>query len=121
MDEPIDERPNVLHKGQVIEIRQSVQFAEWIGGLRDRRARVRISDRLKRLAAGHVGDGKPVGGGVQELRFVFGSGYRVYYIWLNGALVILLIGGDKGSQTRDIAKAKALAKEAKDGIENITL
>src|SRR3546814_19097487 len=86
-------------------------------GLKDRRARVRIADRLKRLAAGNAGDSKPVGDGVQELRFAFGPGYRIYYIWSGGRLIILLMGGDKSSQTRDIPKARALAKEADDRTE----
>src|SRR3546814_9855654 len=96
-------------------------FSSDLDGLKDRRARVRIADRLKRLAAGNAGDSKPVGDGVQELRFAFGPGYRIYYIWSGGRLIILLMGGDKSSQTRDIPKARALAKEADAGIENLTL
>lgn len=117
----IDKSRLVLYKGQHVEIRQTPEFRDWINGLRDRRARVRIGDRLKRLAGGNVGDTKSVGNGVQELRLQFGPGYRVYYKWFGKILVVLLTGGDKNSQTRDIERAKRLAKEADNGIENITL
>src|SRR3546814_15174300 len=76
-DLKIDSSRHVPYKGQNIEIRQSIPFAKWMDGLKDRRARVRIADRLKRLAAGNAGDSKPVGDGVQELRFAFGPGYRI--------------------------------------------
>lgn len=118
MDEPIDKKTNVLYKGQRIEIRQTLQFDKWFHDLRDRRARLRIADRLKRLAAGNAGDTKSVGDSVQELRLAFGPGYQIYYIWRGNTLVLLLTGGDKDNQTRDIAKAKELAKEANDGIED---
>ena len=116
MTNPIDNSPNVLHKGH-ITILQTENFRHWLNGLRDRKARLRIDDRLRRLASGNAGDTKSVGDGVQELRLHFGPGYRVYYIWRDGVLIILLNGGDKGSQARDIAKARQLAKEADDGIE----
>jgi putative addiction module killer protein len=119
MDEWIDNPRPVLYKGHV-EILQTIQFDRWIVGLRDRRVRLRIDDRLRRLASGHAGDTKPVGDGVQELRLAFGPGYRIYYIWRGSTLVLLLNGGDKDSQARDIAKAKRLAKEADDGIEDIS-
>lgn len=116
MTNPIDKSPNVLHKGHT-PIVQTEAFRDWLDNLRDRKARLRIDDRLKRLASGNAGDSKSVGDGVQELRLHFGPGYRVYYIWQGDVLVILLNGGDKSSQARDIAKAKQLAKEADDGIE----
>ena len=96
---------------------QTEAFRDWLDGLRDRKARLRIDDRLKRLANGNAGDTKSVGEGVQELRLHFGPGYRIYYMWRDGVLIILLNGGDKNSQSRDIATAKRLAKEADDGIE----
>jgi putative addiction module killer protein len=113
-----DLEPNglVLYKGQ-IEILQTEIFRDWLRGLSDRKARQRIDDRLKRLAGGNAGDTKSVGDGVRELRCHFGPGYRVYYMWRDEVLIILLNGGDKGSQKRDIALAKQLAKEAEDGIE----
>lgn len=112
----IDKFQNVLYEGQVVIV-ETEQFREWLDGLRDRKARLRIDDRLRRLANGNAGDTNSVGGGVQELRLHFGRGYRVYYIWRDGVLIILLCGGDKSSQARDIAKAKGLAKEADYGIE----
>jgi len=114
----IDKPPNVLHKGQVVTV-QTAEFRDWLNGLRDRKARLRIDDRLKRLASGNAGDTKSVGEGVQELRLHFGPGYRVYYTWRDGVLIILLNGGDKGSQARDIALALRLAKDADDGIESL--
>lgn len=118
MTDHIDKSPNVLHKGQVV-IAQTADFRDWLVSLRDRKARLRIDDRLKRLASGNAGDTKSVGDGVQELRLHFGPGYRVYFIWRDGVLIILLNGGDKSSQARDIAKAKQLAKDADDGIEGL--
>lgn len=100
-----------------ITILQTELFRDWLEGLRDRKARLRIDDRLKRLAGGNAGDTKSVGDGVQELRLHFGPGYRIYYMWRDGMLIILLNGGVKSTQARDIAKAKTLAKEANDGIE----
>lgn len=104
-----------------ITILQSEVFRDWLDGLRDRKARLRIDDRLQRLASGNVGDAKPVGDEVLELRLHFGPGYRIYYMWRDGVLIILLNGGDKSSQARDIAKAKRLAKEADDGIEGLSI
>ncbi|MGE0775312.1 MAG: type II toxin-antitoxin system RelE/ParE family toxin [Sphingomonadaceae bacterium] len=100
-------------------ILQTETFRDWLNGLRDRKARLRIADRLKRLASGNAGDTKSVGDGVQELRLHYGPGYRIYYMWKDGVLIILLTGGDKSTQARDIAKAKRLAKEADDGIEGL--
>jgi putative addiction module killer protein len=116
----VDALINVLYEGQVVTV-ETEQFRGWLDGLRDGKARLRIDDRLRRLANGNAGDTKSVGDGVQELRLHFGPGYRVYYIWRDGVLIILLCGGDKGSQVRDIAKAKELAKEANDGIEGLSI
>lgn len=104
-----------------ITVVQTKEFRIWLDSMKDRRARVRIDDRLRRLANGNFGDTKSIGDGVQELRLHFGPGYRIYYIWKDGLLVILLMGGDKSSQARDIAKAKRLAKDANDGIESIPI
>lgn len=81
-------------------------FDKWFKGLRDQRAGARILVRLDRLANGLEGDAKPVGEGVKELRIPEGKGYRVYYGWDGDAVVILLCGGDKSSQKRDIDRAK---------------
>ena len=120
-EDKVDTSPSVLYGGQNVEIRQTSEFRDWLAGLRDRRARVRIVDRLKRLARGNVGDAKSVGNGVHELRMQFGPGYRVYYKWYGAVLVLLLTGGDKDSQARDIERAKQVAELADDGIENPSL
>lgn len=121
MTNDIDKPQYVLYEGQNIEIRETVEFRDWLDGLRDRKARLRIDDRIRRLATGNPGDTKSVGDGVQELRFKFGRGYRVYYIWVGTVLVLLLTGGDKDSQVRDIVHAKRLATEAEDGVEDTPL
>ncbi len=95
----------------VIEVRKTEAFAAWIGGLRDRQARARIEVRIVRLASGNPGDVKPVGEGVSELRIDYGPGYRVYFVRRGAALIILLAGGDKSSQARDIRIAIALARD----------
>ncbi len=93
------------------EVRQTERFAGWIGALRDVRAKARIAARLLRLGQGLLGYVKPVGEGVSELRIDYGPGYRVYFVRRGEKLVILLCGGDKASQNRDIVDAKALARE----------
>jgi len=95
----------------MIEVRQTSKFSEWFMGLRDTRAKARIAVRIDRLALGNPGDVKSVGEGVSELRITYGPGYRLYYVQRGDKLVILLCGGHKGSQRRDITAAKVLAKE----------
>lgn len=95
----------------MIELKQTPVFAKWESRLRDKRARTIIASRLMRLSAGLPGDVEPVGEGVRELRIHYGPGYRVYFIQRGNIVIVLLCGGDKGSQERDIATAKALAKE----------
>ncbi len=92
------------------EIRKTEIFAKWLDGLPDIRARARILVRIERLAAGNPGDVKPVGEGVSELRIDYGPGYRVYYKQFGRAVVILLAGGDKRTQAKDIKTALRLAK-----------
>lgn len=94
----------------MIEIRKTALFAEWLDGLRDLRARARVQVRIERLASGLVGDVKPVGEGVSELRVDYGPGYRVYFTKRGGAVVILLAGGDKRTQAADIRTAQRLAR-----------
>ncbi|MBU1660517.1 MAG: type II toxin-antitoxin system RelE/ParE family toxin [Chloroflexi bacterium] len=86
-------------------------FTNWLNNLRDPRTRRRILKRLWRLESKNCGDCKPVGDGVIELRFFFGSGYRVYFGEDGDKIVVLLFGGDKSSQCRDIQKAKIFWKE----------
>jgi putative addiction module killer protein len=95
----------------MIEVRQTKIFMEWRAGLRDAVARKRIGARIDRLSFGNFGDAKSVGEGVSELRLDFGPGYRIYFVQRGDVLVILLCGGDKSTQARDIAKAKRLAQE----------
>ena len=85
---------------------EGVPFDRWIKKLRDRRAKVRILNRIDRLSLGLEGDWKPVGGGVREMRIPEGKGYRVYYAREGETVVLLLCGGDKSSQKADIVKAK---------------
>ena len=89
----------------VIEIRQTETFAAWFRKLRDRRARARIQVRIDRLSLGNPGDAKPVSEGVSKLRIDYGPGYRVYYVQRGDTLIVLLAGGDKGTQARDISTA----------------
>lgn len=98
----------------MIELIRSATFDSWLSGLRDRRAIARIAARLDRLALGNPGDAEPVGNGVSELRINYGPGYRVYYTQRGPVIVILLCGGDKSTQGRDIKHAKALAEQWKD-------
>lgn len=93
----------------MIEIRKTEIFVKWLDGLRDIRARARILARIERLAGGNPGDVKPVGEGVSELRINYGPGYRVYYKKQGEKVVILLAGGDKNSQSKDIKTAINLA------------
>jgi putative addiction module killer protein len=95
----------------VAELRQTSVFAKWLGGLRDRQARARIQVRLDRLALGLAGDVMPVGSGVSELRIDHGPGYRVYFKRKGDDVVILLAGGNKRTQDRDIQRALALARD----------
>jgi putative addiction module killer protein len=94
----------------IVEIRKTDVYAKWLDGLRDIRARARVLARVERLATGNAGDAEPVGEGVSELRINYGPGYRVYYKQQGRELVILLAGGDKSSQTRDIKTALRLAR-----------
>ena len=98
----------------MIEIRQTLVFECWLDSLTDRVAVSRITQRIVRLRNGLMGDIKPVGGGISEMRIDHGPGYRVYFVQKGNVLIILLCGGDKRSQDRDIAKAKALATELRD-------
>ena len=95
----------------MIEIRQTEVYASWFAKLRDRQARVRIDTRIRRLSLGNPGDVKPVGEGVSELRLDYGPGYRVYFVQRGPLLIILLAGGDKSTQSRDIQTALELARQ----------
>jgi putative addiction module killer protein len=95
----------------MLEVRQTRVYSEWFADLRDRTAKARIDIRIRRLSLGNPGDVKPVGEGVAELRIDHGPGYRVYFIQNAGVYIVLLAGGDKSTQDKDIRNAKALARE----------
>ncbi|MGB0563168.1 MAG: type II toxin-antitoxin system RelE/ParE family toxin [Spirulinaceae cyanobacterium] len=93
------------------EVRETEIYSRWFNRLRDRQAKVRIDVRVRRLALGNPGDVKPVGAGVSELRINYGPGYRVYFVERNQELIILLAGGDKSTQSKDIKTAQKLAQD----------
>jgi putative addiction module killer protein len=95
----------------MIEFKQSETFRKWRIRLKDERIRALIASRLDRLAFGNAGDVKPVGQGISELRIDHGPGYRVYFMRRSNAIIILLCGGDKSTQTKDIQTAKRLAAD----------
>lgn len=92
------------------EVRQTVEFRDWLESLRDDRARQRIAQRLVRLQVGLFGDAKFFDG-IGELKIDYGPGYRIYFVELRKVVVILLCGGDKSTQSRDIRKAKVMADQ----------
>ena len=94
----------------MVEIRRTKAYNDFFGALRDSKAKALIALRIDRLAQGHVGDAAPIGEGVSELRLHYGPGYRVYYIQRGAVLIVLLCGGDKSSQQRDIKRAKQMAQ-----------
>ena len=100
-------------------IEPTPHFTSWLKGMRDRRARAKINVSIERLALGTLGDTKHLGMGLQECRNNYGPGYRIYYSIQGEKLLILLCGGDKDSQQRDIRKARALIDELK-GVKNGT-
>lgn len=93
----------------MLTIRQTESFARWLKDLRDATAAKRIASRIALLQAGHLGDVKSVGDKVSELRIDHGPGYRLYLTRQDSSVIVLLVGGDKGSQSRDIASAKEMA------------
>ena len=92
-------------------VKQTLEFAAWFRELKDRTTRSRIVARIERVQLGNFGDAKPVGGGVSELRLAFGPGYRIYFARVGDTIILLLYGGDKASQARDIDRARSLAAE----------
>ncbi|MDA8086636.1 MAG: type II toxin-antitoxin system RelE/ParE family toxin [Nitrospiraceae bacterium] len=94
----------------MIEIRQTEIFADWFARLRDKRAKARIQARIDRASVGNFGECGPVGEGISEMKIHYGPGYRVYFVQRGKELVILLAGGDKRTQNKDIKTALALAR-----------
>lgn len=95
----------------MIEIKQTETFRKWRTRLKDERIRGLIASRLDRLAFGHAGDVEPVGQGISELRFRYGPGYRIYFQKRGNTIIVLLCGGDKSTQAKDIKAAKRMADE----------
>ncbi|WP_072396431.1 type II toxin-antitoxin system RelE/ParE family toxin [Hyphomicrobium sp. CS1GBMeth3] len=95
----------------MIEVRETDEFSSWLSSLTDKPAKARILNRIERLQRGNPGDVEPVGEGVSEMRMHFGPGYRVYFIKRGERFILLLAGGDKSTQERDIIRAKRLAAE----------
>ena len=98
----------------MIDVRETPAFTDWLAALKDQRARLQIVRRIERVAAGNFGDAKSVGDAVSELRIDYGPGYRVYYTRRAKVIVILLCGGDKRTQSKDIRKAKDIAEALED-------
>lgn len=95
----------------MIEVRETEEFSDWLRALRDVRGKAKILVRIERLAKGNPGDVQSVGEGVSELRINYGPGYRVYYVQRGQRFILLLAGGDKSTQQRDIVQAKRLSAE----------
>jgi putative addiction module killer protein len=95
----------------MVEIKQTEIFKKWRTRLKDEQVRALIASRLDRLAFGHAGDTEPVGQGISELRIHHGPGYRIYFQKRGGKIIVLLCGGDKSTQAKDIKTAKQLAQE----------
>ena len=98
----------------MVEIIKSDTFDRWLRKLRDPRAKARVEMRIRRLSLGNAGDVQPIGEGLSEMRIDYGPGYRVYFMQQNKVLVLLLCGGDKSTQQKDIAKAREIAALWKD-------
>lgn len=94
----------------MFEVQQTRVYRSWLASLRDEAAQARVNIRVRRLSLGNMGDVRPVGESVSELRIHYGPGYRVYFVRRSATLVLLLCGGDKSTQGRDIARAKDLAR-----------
>lgn len=97
-------------------VRQTEEFRNWLDGLRDKRAQVRIAARLRLAEAGNLGDWAPVGGNVSEIRVDVGPGYRLYFTRRRSVVIVILCGGDKSTQRQDIKRAKRIASEIGDDL-----
>ncbi len=101
----------------MFEIIKSETFDRWLRSLRDKKAIARINARLRRASLGNLGDVAPVGHGVSEMRIFYGPGYRLYFLREGRTLIVLLCGGDKSTQVKDIQQAQDIAKEWKDSTD----
>ena len=94
----------------MLTVRQTQEFQDWLDALVDRRAQVRVAARLRLAEAGNLGDWQPVGGSVSEMRVDVGPGYRLYFTRIGNVVIVMLAGGDKSSQKRDIKRAQRIAE-----------
>lgn len=101
----------------MIEIRETAVYKKWFEALKDKKAKARIDVRIRRISLGNFGDVKPVGKGISELKIDYGPGYRVYFMKQENIIVILLCGGDKSTQPKDIQKAQDLVRLLKEQTE----
>lgn len=99
----------------MLRVVETAPFQRWMSSLRDKQAHYLINARLRKIGQGMIGDTRPVGGGVYEMRIHYGPGYRIYFIREGGAVIVLLCGGDKDSQSRDINRARRLAADRRAG------
>lgn len=104
----------VGYTSSMYQLRQTDTFAKWLRRLRDKRARARILARLDAVRLGNLGDCKTISGGIRELRIHTGAGYRIYFVQRGQLLILLLCGGSKASQKRDIERARRLSEELKE-------
>jgi putative addiction module killer protein len=107
----VDIRLYVSYKIHMLEVQKTEEFDEWLTNLADQKAKAKISSRIERLGFGNPGDVKPVGEGVSEMRVPYGPGYRIYFKQSGKTVVLLLCGGDKSTQGKDIKRAKEIAAE----------
>ncbi len=98
----------------MFQIKRTPEFSKWLGGVKDGLTQRRLIARLRRASLGNLGDVKPVGGGVFEMREHFGPGWRMYYLQRGDVLIVMLGGGDKSTQQQDIDAAQTLAKDIED-------
>lgn len=110
----LDDSESVTYKLHMYVLRQTPVFRKWISGLKDLRAKQAIAKRMVRIEAGTLGDTKLLSGGIGEFRIHQGPGYRLYFVRRGTTVILLLCGGDKGSQERDISLAQQLAREIDD-------
>ncbi len=92
-------------------VRQTLEFQDWLDGLKGFKAQLRIVARLRLAEAGNLGDWKPVGGEISEMRIAFGPGYRLYFTKRQNVLIVMLAGGDKSTQARDIKRAQKILQQ----------
>lgn len=95
----------------MFDVRLTHAFQSWLDGIRDLRAQIAIARRIERVAAGNMGDSKSLGDGISELRIDVGQGYRLYYVLRDRCVIVMLAGGNKSTQARDIRRAQRIARE----------